>query len=313
MPTVIGVKFNGKNKEYFFSCGNFAPKIGESVVLESHFGLELAVVSQEAEMREVSSSGKMLRIATADDAKIATEVEARKTDISQKTAAKIAEHKLEMKLIEIDFIYDSNKIVFYFTADGRVDFRGLVRDLASMFKARIELQQVGVRDEAKMLSGVGMCGEQFCCSRFLTDFHPVSIKMAKEQGISLNPTKISGVCGRLMCCLKYEQDSYSHLIKITPKVGKAVKTPDGFGEVVEAALLRGKVKVRLDKSPDSPPIEYGIADVVLKSEFAKKDDGKAKFDDKKPKDEDKSATDKPEAKRPAGRRPRRGPAPKKDK
>ena len=337
MPTVIGVGFNNKSTEYFFACGRFTPSLGEKVVLESHFGLEVATVSAKAEMRDVSSCGKMLRVAEeGDEAKILDEIALRKAEILQKTAKQIAEHKLEMKLIGIDFIYDANKIVFFFTADGRVDFRGLVRDLASTFKARIELQQVGVRDEAKILSGVGMCGEQFCCSRFLRDFHPVSIKMAKEQGISLNPTKISGVCGRLMCCLKYEQESYSHLIKITPKPGKAVKTPDGFGIVSEAFLLRGKVKVVLDKSPESPPLEYSIADVMLKSEFLKsKDEAVQKAEkvvDEKPvrpraqrsakskaekgerpgaeKPDEKKPSDRP---KPNNRRPRRSAPPKKDK
>jgi cell fate regulator YaaT (PSP1 superfamily) len=159
---------------------------------------------------------------------------------------KIREHNLEMKLVDVEYTFDNNKILFYFTADGRVDFRALVKDLATVFRTRIELRQIGVRDEAKMLGGLGVCGRPFCCSGFLGEFQPVSIKMAKEQGLSLSPVKISGTCGRLMCCLKYEQDAYTDLINKTPKVGQKVKTPDGIGTVVDVALLTGTIKVKLD-------------------------------------------------------------------
>ena len=165
---------------------------------------------------------------------------------------KISEHRLDMKLVDVEYTFDNNKILFYFTADGRVDFRELVKDLASIFRTRIELRQIGVRDEAKMLGGLGVCGRSFCCSSFLGEFQPVSIKMAKEQSLSLNPTKISGICGRLMCCLKYEQDSYEKLLKMTPKVGALVSTPEGRGIVQDANPLTGSLKIALDKNPDVP-------------------------------------------------------------
>ena len=168
-----------------------------------------------------------------------------------------------MKLVDVEYTFDNSKILFYFTADGRVDFRELVKDLASVFRTRIELRQIGVRDEAKMLGGLGICGRPFCCSQFLGDFQPVSIKMAKEQGLSLNPTKISGCCGRLMCCLKYEQDTYEELLRSTPKVGAIVTSKEGKGTVLEANLLTGAIKVRLDKSPDSPPVVLKREDVKV--------------------------------------------------
>ena len=167
---------------------------------------------------------------------------------------KIAEHKLDMKPIDVDYTFDGSKILFYFTAESRVDFRELVKDLAGIYRTRIELRQIGVRDEAKMLGGLGICGREFCCSSFLGEFQPVSIKMAKEQSLSLNPTKISGTCGRLMCCLKYEQDCYEELLKITPKVGAFVETPEGVGHVEDANILTGVLKVKLNKNPDAPAI-----------------------------------------------------------
>ena len=168
-----------------------------------------------------------------------------------------------MKLVDVEYTFDNSKILFYFTADGRVDFRDLVKDLASVFRTRIELRQIGVRDEAKMLGGLGICGRPFCCSQFLSDFQPVSIKMAKEQGLSLNPTKISGSCGRLMCCLKYEQEAYESLLRSTPKVGSLVTTKEGKGVVTESNILTGALKVRLDKSPDSPPVSMTREDVKV--------------------------------------------------
>ena len=178
-------------------------------------------------------------------------------------AKRITAHELDMKLISAECAFDGSKILFYFSAEGRVDFRNLVKDLAGIFHTRIELRQVGVRDEAKMLGGLGICGRPLCCSQFLTDFHPVSIKMAKEQGLSLNPTKISGTCGRLMCCLKYEQEAYSSLLKITPRQGALVNTAEGHGTVVDVNLITGALKVRLDKSPDSPPVSMHRNDVKV--------------------------------------------------
>ncbi|MBQ7596557.1 MAG: stage 0 sporulation family protein, partial [Clostridia bacterium] len=176
---------------------------------------------------------------------------------------KIEKHKLEMKLVDIEYTFDGSKILFYFTADGRVDFRELVKDLAGVFHTRIELRQIGVRDESKMLGGLGICGRPFCCGSFLGDFQPVTVKMAKEQGLSLNPTKISGTCGRLMCCLKYEQDAYDHLLRITPKIGAIVDTPEGRGKVVDVNLLKGLLKVQLDRREDAAPATYSRNDVKL--------------------------------------------------
>ena len=178
---------------------------------------------------------------------------------------KIAAHKLKMNLIDVECTFDNNKLLFYFTAESRVDFRELVKDLAAVFRTRIELRQIGVRDEAKMLGGLGICGQPFCCSRFLGEFQPVSIKMAKEQGLSLNPTKISGTCGRLMCCLKYEQDSYEDLLKHTPKVGAIVKTADGKGVVEEVNLLTGKLRVKMDKNDNVVVVKKDDIDVIKDS------------------------------------------------
>ncbi|MEG1427045.1 MAG: regulatory iron-sulfur-containing complex subunit RicT, partial [Oscillospiraceae bacterium] len=176
---------------------------------------------------------------------------------------KILEHNLEMKLVEVEYTFDNSKILFYFTSDGRVDFRELVKDLAGLFRTRIELRQIGVRDEAKLLGGLGICGRPFCCGTFLGAFQPVSIKMAKEQGLSLNPVKISGTCGRLMCCLKYEQEAYSDLLKTTPKVGAIVTTAEGRGMVIDQNIITGKLTVRLDKAPDAVPGIFKVKDVQL--------------------------------------------------
>ena len=214
------------------------------------------------EMELIAALRPMLRVATEEDyaqVKANQEKEKKAFQICQD---KIAEHKLEMKLVEVKYSFDGSKILFFFTADGRVDFRHLVKDLASIFCTRIELRQIGVRDEAKIMGGLGICGRPFCCSQFLSDFQPVSIKMAKTQNISLNPTKISGVCGRLMCCLKYEQDAYEDLLKDTPKLESLVNTPDGVGVVNQIQLLREQVKVVLDSDPDTPKV-YRKEDIEI--------------------------------------------------
>ena len=229
----------------------------------------------------VSPLKKVIRIATAEDLQKITENKKKEQEALEICQQKINEHKLDMKLVDVEYTFDNNKILFYFTADGRVDFRELVKDLASIFRTRIELRQIGVRDESKMLGGLGICGRPFCCSTFLGEFQPVSIKMAKEQSLSLNPTKISGTCGRLMCCLKYEQDVYEQLLKITPKVGAIVNSPDGKGQVIDSNLLTGMIKVRLDKNPDAAPRIYNkkelkvIRDAVIRVE---KDEIKALSD-----------------------------------
>ncbi len=199
---------------------------------------------------------KVLRLATEKDVETAEKNRAREKETMDVCEQVIAEHGLEMKLVDVEYTFDGNKLLFYFTAEGRVDFRELVKDLAARFKTRIELRQIGVRDEAKMQGGLGICGKEFCCTQFLDEFVPVSIKMAKEQGLSLNPAKISGTCGRLMCCLKYEQDAYEDLTRSTPGVGAYVETPDYKGYVVEVNLLRGILKVRRADDAESPARAY---------------------------------------------------------
>ena len=211
----------------------------------------------------VSPLKKVIRIATAEDLQKITENKKKEQEALEICQQKINEHKLDMKLVDVEYTFDNNKILFYFTADGRVDFRELVKDLASIFRTRIELRQIGVRDESKMLGGLGICGRPFCCSTFLGEFQPVSIKMAKEQGLSLNPVKISGTCGRLMCCLKYEQAAYSDLLRTTPKNGAVVNTPEGRGVVVDVNLLTGMLKVRMDRAPEAAPMSFHAKQVKV--------------------------------------------------
>ena len=267
MAEIVGVRFKNAGKVYYFSPGGYALEKGGTVVVETSRGIECGEVvipnRQIGDDAVPASLKPVLRPASEDDlrrAKENTEKEKRAMRVCQE---KIQAHKLDMKLVDVEYAFDGSKILFYFTSDGRVDFRSLVKDLASVFHTRIELRQIGVRDEAKMLGGLGICGRPFCCSQFLSDFQPVSIKMAKEQGLSLNPTKISGCCGRLMCCLKYEQEAYESLLRETPKQGALVTTKEGKGVVVETNLLTGKVKVRLDKSPDSPPAVMDRQDVKV--------------------------------------------------
>ena len=267
MATVVGVRFKNAGKLYYFDPGRLWPAAGSYVVVETARGVEygqvITGVRQVDDDLIASPLKQVLRIATEGDAQHAAENERFEKEAYRICQHKIEEHKLDMKLVGVEQTFDNAKILFYFTANGRVDFRSLVKDLASVFHTRIELRQIGVRDEAKMLGGLGICGRPFCCSQFLSDFQPVSIKMAKEQGLSLNPTKISGCCGRLMCCLKYEQEAYESLLRETPKQGALVSTKEGKGVVVETNLLTGKVKVRLDKSPDSPPVVMDRQDVKV--------------------------------------------------
>lgn len=267
MIEVIGVRFKEVGKVYYFSPGNMKIAVGERVIVETARGVECGTVvigNFMAEDEEIVHPLKeIFRIATEQDIQMLEKNKARKDDIMKVFAEKIAEHKLSMKPIDVECTFDGGKIMFYFTAESRVDFRDLVKDLAGIYRTRIELRQIGVRDEAKMLGGLGICGRQLCCSSFLGEFQPVSIKMAKEQSLSLNPTKISGTCGRLMCCLKYEQDSYEELLKITPKVGALVDTSEGRGIVTEVNLLTGALKVSLDKNKDAPPVSVNRKDVKL--------------------------------------------------
>ena len=253
---VIGVRFKEVGKIYYFDPDNIKFTLGQKVIVETSRGVECGEVAMAnriiSDENIVKPLKKVMRPATPEDLKAVEENAERERQAFEVCNQKIAEHKLEMKLVDVEYTFDNNKILFYFTADGRVDFRELVKDLAAVFRTRIELRQIGVRDEAKMLGGIGVCGRPFCCSSFLGEFQPVSIKMAKEQNLSLNPTKISGICGRLMCCLKYEQEAYESLIRITPKVGANVSTPEGRGVVQETNLLTGSMKIVLDKNPDVP-------------------------------------------------------------
>lgn len=252
MVQIIGVRFKSVGKVYYFTPNRFKIKLRDKVIVETSRGIECGEVvlcDREIDETEFASPLKpVMRIATEKDLVTIEQNKKREVEAFAICEEKIAAHKLNMKLVEVECTFDNNKILFYFTSESRVDFRELVKDLASVFRTRIELRQIGVRDEAKMLGGLGICGRPFCCTSFLGEFQPVSIKMAKEQSLSLNPTKISGTCGRLMCCLKYEQDSYEQLLKITPKVGAIVNTPDGKGVVEEVNLLTGKLRVKPEKS-----------------------------------------------------------------
>ena len=249
MKTVIGVRFRQSGKTYFFDPFEQDVKINDGVIVETAKGVEYGTVVMEPTSVEdeviVAPLKPIIRVASEKDRQTVADNIKKEKEAMEVGARKIGEHGLDMKLVGVECAFNGSKIIFYFTADGRVDFRELVKDLASVFKTRIELRQIGVRDEAKLLGGIGPCGRVVCCKAFLSDFHPVSIKMAKEQNLSLSPTKISGLCGRLMCCLKYEQNSYEDVRKRMPKVGKEVTCPDGVGTVFEVNLLREKVKVKL--------------------------------------------------------------------
>ena len=254
MTEVISVRFRGGCKNYFFDPRGLQVKMGEQVVVETAQGAEFATCTEGNHEVEDTAIVKplcaVLRMATENDRRIVEYNRKRESEAFDICEKKIADHGLEMKLVNVSIGFDGNKIIFYFTADGRVDFRELVRDLASVFRARIELRQIGVRDEAKMIGGLGICGRPSCCSEFLDGFMPVSIKMAKTQNLSLNPTKISGTCGRLMCCLKYEQYAYEDAARRMPKLESFVQTPDGPGNVKSIDLLRETVKVSLDSAPE---------------------------------------------------------------
>lgn len=249
MIEVIGVKFKPEGRIYYFDPVRQSFKIGDKVIVETARGLEFGTVASAnhnvTESEVVKPLKKVVRTASEQDIRKAEENRKKETEAFKVCEEKILAHGLDMKLVDVECSFDGTKILFYFTSDGRVDFRELVKDLAAVFRTRIELRQIGVRDEAKMLGGLGICGQPFCCSRFLDDFQPVSIKMAKEQNLSLNPTKISGSCGRLMCCLKYEQEAYEYLNRQTPKVGSIVRTREGDAVVLSANTLTGALQVRV--------------------------------------------------------------------
>ncbi len=260
MTEIIGVRFKHTGKIYYFSPNGKTVKHGDFVIVETSRGVECGQVvlsNREVEDKKIIQPLKpIISVAGEKDMKTIERNKQKAKEAFDICLKKIKEHNLQMNLIDVEYTFDANKILFYFTAEGRIDFRDLVKDLASVFRTRIELRQIGVRDEAKMLGGLGVCGRPFCCSSFLSEFAPVSIKMAKEQGLSLNPTKISGTCGRLMCCLKYEQDVYDELLKITPKVGAIVNTPDGKGSVIDVNLITGKLKVDLDDPLIAVPRDF---------------------------------------------------------
>jgi cell fate regulator YaaT (PSP1 superfamily) len=297
MTEVIGIRFRNMGKVYYFDPNGINFPAGSRAIVETARGVECGDVVMGNTSVEDDSIVKplkaVMRAATDEDTARVEENARKEKEAFRICLKKIEEHGLKMKLIDAEYTFDNNKVLFYFTADGRVDFRELVKDLASVFRTRIELRQIGVRDEAKMLGGLGICGKPFCCSTFLGDFQPVSIKMAKEQNLSLNPTKISGTCGRLMCCLKYEQEAYEDLIRRTPRQGACVETADGKGIVQEANLLTGVLKIRLDSDPDSPK-PYNRDDVkVLKGAEARAERSPAQ-----PDDAGRQAAQRPAAKQP---------------
>lgn len=275
MTKVIGVRFKKAGKVYYFDPGNLDIKEGEHVIVETVRGIEygeVVVVGKTVPDEEiVPPLKKVIRIASEEDKKQVEENREKAGEAFKICLEKIKAHNLDMKLIDAEYTFDRNKVLFYFTADGRIDFRELVKDLASVFKTRIELRQIGVRDEVKMLGGTGVCGRELCCCSFLGEFQPVSIKMAKEQGLSLNPAKISGVCGRLMCCLRYEQEVYDEKLRRLPRVGAVVSTPDGEGTVAEINILKETLKVRLPRGEQSDVKDYKASDVKVIKDIEPKD------------------------------------------
>ena len=277
MTEIIGVRFKSGGKQYYFDPKGLTVRPGQDVIVETSRGVEYGICAQGNTQIEDSEVVQPLRAvvreATGEDRKVVErnkEKEARAFQICQE---KILQHGLEMKLVECEYSFEGNKVLFFFTAEGRVDFRALVKDLAGTIHARIELRQIGVRDEAKMLGGLGICGRPFCCAQFLDEFQPVSIKMAKTQSLSLNPTKISGTCGRLMCCLKYEQEAYEDLVKSAPKAESFVETPDGAGTVTSVNLLRQQVQVRLESAPETPQTYHNSELRVVRSGKGRRPEG----------------------------------------
>lgn len=273
MINVVSVKFKDAGRSYYFDPNSLDIHAGDKVIVESAGGLSFGTVCDDVheipEDKIVKELKKVLRKATEKDFIQLEENRKKEQNAFKICERKISEHNLEMKLISVEYSFDGSKITFFFTADGRVDFRELVKDLVAQFHARIELHQIGVRDEARMLGGLGICGRPYCCKQFLNDFEPVSIKMAKEQGLSLNPTKISGSCGRLMCCLKYEQNAYDELTKITPNVGATVKVNGEVCSVIDANLITGNLIVK-PKAEDSIPFKTNRKDVKIISRGRKK-------------------------------------------
>ena len=274
--TVVGVQFKKGGKIYYFDPGKLDVASGDEVIIDTARGAEYGFCAEGnhtvSAAQVVQPLRAVIRIATDNDRRIRQEYKDKEPHAFEICQNKILDHKLDMKLVSAEYSFDGSKILFYFTADGRVDFRDLVKDLAGVFRTRIELRQIGVRDEAKMMGGLGICGRPFCCKQFLDDFQPVSIKMAKTQSLSLNPTKISGTCGRLMCCLKYEQEAYESLIKTSPKQDSIVNTCDGKGTVTDVSLLKQTVKVRLDNDPSTVKCYHNCDICILRNGKGKKND-----------------------------------------
>lgn len=266
MITIAKIQFNPNGKQYDFNASGLELEVGENVIVDTLQGLEFGecvgckTVEEDALTRPLKP---VVRIADAADRKTQERNRQRAAEAYEICRQKIEAHKLAMNLVSVECAFDMNKMLFYFTADGRVDFRELVRELAGIFHTRIELRQIGVRDEARMAGGLGICGRELCCRAYLRDFHPVSINMAKEQNLSLNPVKISGSCGRLMCCLKYEHKAYAELQKTTPRVGSIVATPEGTGKVVSTQMLRGRCKVQLEDAPEHTASEFACSECIV--------------------------------------------------
>ena len=277
MTEIISVRFKPGGKQYYFDPQGQTVQTGQGVILDTARGLEYGECTRGNHMVEdtavVQPLRTVVRVATDKDIETVTQNREKEEKAFKVCQEKIAEHELDMKLVDAEYSFEGNKVLFFFTSEGRVDFRALVKDLAASLHARIELRQIGVRDEAKMLGGLGICGKPFCCSQFLNEFQPVSIKMAKTQSLSLNPTKISGTCGRLMCCLKYEQDAYEDAVKRCPKQDSFVETPDGVGTVTNVNLLREQVKVAIEDSND-PPKTFSACEIcVVRSGKGKRPEG----------------------------------------
>lgn len=277
MAEVVGIRFKENGKIYYFDPDSKILSKGEKVIVETVRGIECGEVAtpnhKVNDTEIVHPLKKIIRSANKEDLKIVEQNRKKEEEAFSFCQKKVEQLGLDMSLVEVECAFDGSKMLFYFTSDDRVDFRELVKILAGNYRTRIEMRQIGVRDVSKMLGGLGICGRPFCCSQFLDDFHPVSIKMAKEQGLSLNPTKISGTCGRLLCCLKYEQESYEYLAKVTPRVGSVVDTREGRGTVTESNLLTGKIKVQLDRRPEAIPAEFSRKEVrLVKGVKAPKDD-----------------------------------------
>ena len=276
MAEIISVRFRSEGKQYYFDPQGMVCRPGDGLIVETASGLEYAQCVRGnftlAEAELAAPLRPVVRAATEEDLAVVEKNREKEVYAFRVCQEKILEHKLDMKLVSVECSFEGTKILFFFTSDGRVDFRGLVKSLAAVFHTRIELRQIGIRDEAKMLGGLGICGRPFCCNSFLREFQPVSIKMAKTQNLSLNPTKISGTCGRLMCCLKYEQDAYEDLIRSSPKLESFVDTPEGRGTVVELDLLRQRVKVRMEENPETVSVFPNADIAVLRSGKARKND-----------------------------------------